>query len=703
MAKQILPSDFKTHLIDQFIESVSEPANTVYYAFIGDHVEDGVQADDIAAPTEKIQDINVQTFRNMILGKRLTSNDFSVMVPRYDWTSGTVYAQYDDNDANLLSKQFYVSVGAGEQADIHIFKCLYNANGAPSTAKPEFNDTGPAEANLFSTDDNFYQTSDGYQWKYMYSVDSDTFDKFATQDYMPVVSNTTVEENALNGSIDVVLVDTHGRFYNNTIASNFSESEIVPADRTKIRLPAGSSTVQNFYANTILHITAGTGVGQYRRITASTANGSGQYVTIESSFSPEPDETSIYEISPEVRITGDGTQTVNAVARAIVNANASNSVHRVEILEQGLNYNFANASVLVGTQGSDSGGSGGELINVESASVRAMIPPPGGHGANSSIELGGRVLGIHAKFSNTENDTVPAENTFSQFGIIRDPLFANVEISFTKRSDANTAGSDGEFIANESVKQFNKKKLFGTFAVNASNTTIESTDSLSLQTELSAGDYLFIVDSAADTFSHFATISSVANDTAIELSSAPSWTGTDTSIYLASPTANAIVNQVVDSDTITLRSCDNTLVSDRLIVGETSQAVANVQTINVNDRLANTAVYDFLAFNQMTKISAASISGSIQHDETITQANSGASAFVHSVDGNDIYVTRVTGRFDTGEAILASNSGATIPAGFSKYNGELDPTSGNIIYLQNDIPVERANSSSEEIRIILEF
>jgi len=35
--------------------------------------------------------------------------------------------------------------------------------------------------------------------------------------------------------------------------------------------------------------------------------------------------------------------------------------------------------------------------------------------------------------------------------------------------------------------------------------------------------------------------------------------------------------------------------------------------------------------------------------------------------------------------------------------GDLDPNSGSVIYIQNDIPVDREENQTEEIRVILEF
>lgn len=699
MAKKIVPSDFKTHLIEQLIESIDEPANTVYYAFVGDHLSSGDTQEEVTAPTDRLQDLNVETYRNMILGKRLTSNDFKVVIPRYNWVPDTVYDMYDDIDENLLSKRFYVAVD--ETAFIHIYKCLANANGNPSTIQPTFNDVRFDE-DLFESGDNYYETADGYQWKYMYSVDSQTFNKFATQKYMPVVANNVVEDNAQNGSIDVIKVDSHGKFYNNSIKSNFNESAIT-GNPLIYGLPRGSSDIENFYANTILHLIEGKGAGQYKRVVRSFANNFGTFAEIADNFAVNPDPTTRFEISPEVSVSSDGTQTIDVVARAIINANASNSVHRVEILETGLNYNFAEAAVLIGTQGPNSGGSAGEIDAVVPAEVRPIIPPPRGHGANSAVEFGGRALSIHAEFNQSESNTIPAENTFAQFGIVRDPLFANVEITFVKKSDG-LDGSDGEFVEGEHVYQFTKKRLFGEFTVTEDQANVITTDETDLKNELSRDDFVYVTSDTNALFNYFTTVNNVINSTAIQLANTPTWSATNAVLYYAIPSANAVVNQVLDNNKLFLRECDNRLVIDRLLIGNTSHAIANVQTINVNDRLANNGVYDFNAFNQTTVIlGSISDAAALIKNERLYQETSGAEGFLHSVQESKLFLTKISGEFNTAEGIIAANSGVTISAPFDKYSGELDPTSGNIIYLQNDIPVTREGNRSEEIRVILEF
>jgi hypothetical protein len=445
MAKQIVPSEFKTHLLEQLIESVTEPANTAYYAFLGDHISTGDTAEDVSQPTASYRDLSVDNFRNMIFGKRLQGDEFRLVVRRYNWVANTVYTMYDDQDDNLFDKNFYVVVD--ENAFKHVYKCLYNANNIPSISRPVFADVS-YDANLFETGDNYYETADGYQWKYLYSINSDIFRDFASQEYIPVIANTTVQDNAINGSIDVIKVDSHGKNYNNYITgAQFTESDIQVSNTSTYRLPDGASTVENFYANTIIQLTSGTGSGQFKRVVSSRDNGQGVIITTggvdltdANTFATTPDSTSTYDISPEVRIISTGTQSVNAFARAIVNANASNSIHRVEMLNPGKDYTYAVSEVLIGAAAGPGGSASGERIVPLSANVRPIISPSGGHGANSAIELGSKAIAFSATFRRNEDGAVLPENTFGTFGIIRDPLFANIEFNFEKTSIANTPG-----------------------------------------------------------------------------------------------------------------------------------------------------------------------------------------------------------------------------------------------------------------------
>ena len=477
MAKKLVPAEFKTHLINQIIESVTERANTAYYAFVGDHETVASTLEEINQPSETVRQLNSEVFRNMIFGKKMTASDIRFVVNRNNWVSGTVYEMYDDQLTELQDKNFYVLVDEGSFK--HVYKCLYNNNGAESTSKPLFANA-KYDGDLYISGDDYYETADGYQWKYMYSITSTVFNKFATEKYIPVVANTVVQDNAIEGSIDVVKVTFTGKQYDNYITdAKFEVADINRITSTIIdgaaigsaeahfdsaranqtyRLKLGSEQTTDFYKNTVLYITSGVGSGQYRTIDKSAyiSDLGGVFAQLDEQFTILPNETSTYEVMPKVQIIGDGNQTANAEARAIIDPAASNSVNKVEMLDVGKNYSFASASVLTGNPASNNG----ITISPTAATIRPIIPPQGGHGANTVIEFGARRLSFYMKYNRDEAGLIEPTNSFAQFGIIRDPQFANVAIYTTDTS--------GDFVDDETLYQFSKIQMgsTGTFTSN---------------------------------------------------------------------------------------------------------------------------------------------------------------------------------------------------------------------------------------------
>lgn len=709
MSKKIVPSQFKTNLIEQFLESLSEAANTTYYAFVGDHITEGETEGDVSQPTDSARQLRINSYRDMIFGKKLLADDLRIMCKRNNWVQGTTYTMYDDAETNIFDTNFIVAVD--ETSYVHVYKCLYNANGAPSVTKPVFADV-KYDAQLYVDGDDYYETDDGYQWKYMYTIDSATFRRFASQKYIPVIANTAVQDNAKNGAIDVIKVDTHGQGYVNHTNGQFTSGDLrVNGSPKRYRLPDGSNSEEGFYSNTIISITSGTGAGQYRRVVNSNNDPQieGVQIELETAFAVAPDTTSRFELSPEVIITADGTQTEDAVARAVINATASHSVHKVEMLNTGRGYNYATAVVAKGSSPVS-----GTFDNIIDASVRPIIPPTGGHGANTNVEVGGSYLGFHAQFIRDENGTVQANNTFAQFGIIRDPLFANVEISFVKSSDSGTPGSDGTFVEGERFIQFAKWPLDGVVTLTASSNVVSSAVDMSYSDWLTVGTKLYFEDQAENVgYNFIADVTAVTNGTHFTVNSTPTWGTANTKVYEARPTTEGVIKDIQDSSSFYATELDDHLVPECFLMGLSSYASANVQTINVNNRFdtANGFNFDFGAYNQMTRVEGSINSGTFQPNEQVYQGNtlatSTANAYVHSTFSNggtdQLWLTRVEGTFDTGKSIKGDSSTTELNAGFDKYEGELDPTTGTVIFLQNDIPVEREGNQSEEIRVILEF
>ena len=146
------------------------------------------------------------------------------------------------------------------------------------------------------------------------------------------------------------------------------------------------------------------------------------------------------------------------------------------------------------------------------------------------------------------------------------------------------------------------------------------------------------------------------------------------------------------------------------IYGVTTKNIATITGIDINSRINDDeADFRFADFNQMLKINGVVNVGSFQSDEIITQGSS--TARVHSVvatGGNKftLNVTNVVGKILTNKNIVGSTSEAIMNPSTDAIDikpGDLDLNTGSIIYLQNDIPVDRDENQSEEIRVILEF
>jgi hypothetical protein len=248
----IVTTKFRVHNAQQFAEAFSETANTIMYLFIGKNT---AFPDDNAPPTPVNSTANVEytPWRDMYAAKRITTADVTHAVPRYNWTSGTVYTYYDDTDTNLIeSDSFFVIT-----EDYNVYKCLWNAGGAASTTKPTGVSTSP------------FTTADGYIWKYMYTVTTAKALKFLTNDYIPVqqldsddgTDQWDVQAAAVDGGVHVVRVTAGGSAYGSAPAVT------ITGDGTGA---TANSTITAGAVTAVTITAAGTG---YTRATVTFASG----------------------------------------------------------------------------------------------------------------------------------------------------------------------------------------------------------------------------------------------------------------------------------------------------------------------------------------------------------------------------------------------------------------------------------------------
>lgn len=261
----IVTSKFRIHNAEQFKEAFDETSNSIMYLFLGKSTS---FPDDNVPPTPVNSTANVEftPWRDMIGAKRIQASDVTHSIPRYDWTNGTVYDYYNDQDTNLLDDDFYVLT-----EDFNVYKCLWNNDGAASTTKP----TG--------TSTSQFTTADGYVWKYMYTVTTSQALKFLTNEYMPVQTLVSddgtdqwdVQQAAVDGAINFIKVFSGGSGYSGT------PTVTITGDGT------GATANATVVANEVTAITVTSAGSGYTRATATISGGGGAGATANVIISPK--------------------------------------------------------------------------------------------------------------------------------------------------------------------------------------------------------------------------------------------------------------------------------------------------------------------------------------------------------------------------------------------------------------------------------
>lgn len=203
----IINNDLRIASANVFEKHIADAST---YIFIGKNT---AWSDDQNPPIPNETVLNNVTYLDDITAlKRVQSTFTAAVCKRIDWTSGTVYDYYDDtvnqlDDVNPATGQPYVHYTLTDE--FHVYKCIDNNYGSPSTVKP----TGTSSLT--------YTTADGYSWRYIYSLRAGDVFNFLTPDWMPIYNpvfddGTTqwlVKQNTIPGSLDHIHVTAPGTLY----------------------------------------------------------------------------------------------------------------------------------------------------------------------------------------------------------------------------------------------------------------------------------------------------------------------------------------------------------------------------------------------------------------------------------------------------------------------------------------------------------
>jgi len=277
------------------------------------------------------------------------------------------------------------------------------------------------------------------------------------------------------------------------------------------------------------------------------------------------------------------------------------------------------------------------------AVVRAVISPPGGHGFNVVDELYCQSIGIGMQFSNSATFSHSSEVEFRSVGIIKNPLAANT-ITGT-----------------------------GTMDLVADSTSVTGTGTY-FTAQVNVGDYIVYLDEEKE-------VTEVVSDTSLKIKSPFSRTVVAEALTIRPRFSGSFFNQTV-AVTAT-QDATQSLIPGEYVVGS-------------NNSGGGSQIMAKVAFSNSSTIVLTGL------DKDQTRGISSANTFV-----NDTLITGVG--YVVGDAATP-----TIAASGAKYSKVIGNTyittipdaklySGEILYIQNVLPIQRSNTTNEQVRLVITF
>ena len=199
-----------------FVSGISTTDNS-YYVFIGLPNATEVATDwntNTPSPVDNFDQYD-DIYDTLISAKKVTSNDILRVVNKVSWTSGTIYEMYrHDYSINRLSPQtssssLYSSNYYVMNEDYRVYSCIYNGAAPSNNGKGIVSLQQPTHTDLQPR-----LESDGYIWKYLFTIKPSEILKFDSANFMPVPTNWSgntdvvdVRNAAVDGKIEVITIE----------------------------------------------------------------------------------------------------------------------------------------------------------------------------------------------------------------------------------------------------------------------------------------------------------------------------------------------------------------------------------------------------------------------------------------------------------------------------------------------------------------
>lgn len=174
-----------------------------------------------------------------------------------------------DNVYPAYGKNFYVRNSYDQ-----VFLCIFNNGNSTSTVEPILRPEN------FSMNKMVQSTTDGYVWRYLYTIPSGLKAKFLFTDnngdaWMPVTTDDIVAATAIDGAIEHVRIIDGGEGYNSNTASTSVDVISIEGDGTNASYVANVQ-VSGDATTIVAALSANVGAGySYANVSVSDATGTG--------------------------------------------------------------------------------------------------------------------------------------------------------------------------------------------------------------------------------------------------------------------------------------------------------------------------------------------------------------------------------------------------------------------------------------------
>ena len=372
-----------------------------------------------------------------------------------------------------------------------------------------------------------------------------------------------------------------------------------------------------------------------------------------------------------VPIRGDGYGATCSVTIGGELGTSDGQVTAVSVSTQGQGYTYASViaadiSEQYGFQYGTESENPSLAFTADVPTFEVIIGPDGGHGSNPAKELGGHFIMMDTKLQTTEGYDFSVVNDFRQVGVLRDPYSYGTTSAFTSSTARQTyaikiaSGNAGSFGVDTKISQDIPAQTVSSIASNAAGTT-------------------FTVTTAAN---HNLVTGQVVT------------VGGSATFTVPSPAAGNTTNGHLGTHHITRTGATTFTYT----VG-TSRKVNGAQTLSSNVSYTTFdpqgIVVEWDASNRVLFYVRAGYTdkGLDNKSQTIPFCGTG------TISGTDSSGGAASGTADLAYSSTLNNT--VFVAGYA--NPEMEPDSGDVIYIENRKPISRASDQTEDIKLIVEF